>query len=239
MVVDDEPLAAQLLEGYIKRTDFLELIAVCDSPASAAKALAKNPEVQLLFLDIQMPEQSGIDFSATLDSNIRVIFTTAFSEYAISGYKVNALDYLLKPFNYEEFLLAAQKAQKWFDLMYNKSEEESKDLLFVKSGYQTVQIKMSDILYLQGFKDYIKIYLESQPSPVLTLMTMKSMAQSLPDDKFVRVHRSYIVPIDRITSSDKNSLKLGGQIKLPVSESYKVPLQEKIETRMVRKNKNT
>jgi two-component system LytT family response regulator len=236
MVIDDEPLAVQLLESYINRTDFLELVATSDNPISASKILEKNPEVQLLFLDIQMPELSGIDFSATLSSDIRIIFTTAFSEYAISGYKVNALDYLLKPFNYEEFLLAAQKAQNWFDLIGNKSEAESSDQLFIKSGYQTVQIRLSDVLYFQGFKDYIKIYLESQSAPILTLMTMKKMTSSLPDDRFIRIHRSYIVPISKIVSADKDTVKMVSGAKLPISDSYKEELQKVIESRTIRKN---
>lgn len=232
MIVDDEPLAVQLLENYINRTPFLELVAKSNSPLEAKKMLNKQV-VNLLFLDIQMPDLNGIDFSATVKQDTRIIFTTAFSEYALSGYRVNALDYLLKPFNYDEFYAAADKAKNWFDLVRKNDDLESDNLLFVKSGYQNVQIKLNDILYFQGFKDYIKIYVKSQSSPILTLMTMKGMEASLPEGRFVRVHRSYIVPIDRITSSDKSTVWLG-DIQVPISESYKDGFMDVISTRFIK-----
>jgi DNA-binding LytR/AlgR family response regulator len=232
MILDDEPLAVQLLENYIVRTPFLTLVAKSNSPIEAKKVLASH-SIHLIFLDIQMPDLNGIDFASQVNPETRIIFTTAFSEYALSGFKANALDYLLKPFNYDEFLTAAEKARNWFELVRKNDELESDNLLFVKSGYHNVQIRLNDVLYFQGFKDYIKIYLRTQGSPILTLMTMKSLITHLPEEKFVRVHRSYIVPIDKISSSDKSSVWIG-DIQLPVSESYKDSFMDVISTRFIK-----
>jgi len=232
IIVDDEPLAIQLLENYVNRTPFLELMGKFESPNEARKVLIQG-EINLVFLDIQMPDINGIDFSATISPETRIIFTTAFSEYALSAYKVNALDYLLKPFNYDEFYKSATKAKEWFELVRKSDQLDSDNMLFVKSGYNNVQIKLSEVHYFQGFKDYIKIYIKGNRSPILTLMTMKSMIEILPEDKFIRVHRSYIIPVNRIKSADKTSI-LVDDVRVPLSDSYKDAFNDFIATRFIK-----
>lgn len=233
IIVDDEPLAIKLLENYIRRTEFLECVGTAEHPKEAQKLLERH-KVNLVFLDIQMPDLNGIDFASNIHPETRIIFTTAFSEYALTSYKLNALDYLLKPFNYDEFLEAAKKALSWFQLVRQNHKLEQDNTLFIKSGYQNVQLKFEDIYYLQGFKDYIKIYLKSEPNPILTLMTMKTMVSHLPADRFVRVHRSYIVPIARITTAGKASLTLDNETEIPISDSYKNTVMQVINKKRIR-----
>ncbi|MCK9480342.1 MAG: LytTR family DNA-binding domain-containing protein [Bacteroidia bacterium] len=232
IAIDDEPLALQLIESYIKKTPFLELVGTYGNPLDALKVLDSD-NIDLLFLDIQMPDIYGLDFSKNVKADTRIVFTTAFDKYALDSYKSNALDYLLKPFNYNDFLNAVLKAKEWFDLIELKKSPKSEQMLFIKSGYNNVQIKISDISYLQGFKDYIKIYTDNNPSPILTLMTMKSMYDTLPKDKFIRVHRSYIIPVDKIKHSDKAHVWIKGA-KIPISDSYKESFTEFIATRRIR-----
>ena len=189
MVVDDEPLAAQLLGDYVRQTPFLSLEGICSSAVEAFSMWQEHP-ADLLFLDIQMPELNGLEFSKMVDSGTRIVFTTAFDQYAIDGYKVNALDYLLKPISYVDFLQAANKAVQWFELLQQPKEEIQS--IFVKSEYKLVQIELSKILYIEGLKDYLKIYEEDSPKPILSLMSMKAMEELLPASRFMRVHRSYI-----------------------------------------------
>ena len=188
-IVDDEPLALSLLESYVNKTPFLNLTGKYSSAMQAMKELP-DMKVNLLFLDIQMPELNGLEFSRMVDPQTRIVFTTAFGQYAIDGYRVNALDYLLKPISYPDFLQAANKALQWFDLVQKPEEKES---IYVKSDYKLVQIELKKILYIEGLKDYIKIYLEDSPKPILSLMSMKSMEELLPANRFMRVHISYIV----------------------------------------------
>jgi two-component system LytT family response regulator len=232
ILVDDEPLAVQLLENYILKTPFLELLGTFESAISAKEYLS-NHAVNLVFLDIQMPDLNGLDFSAQIDPQTRIIFTTAFEEYALSGFKANALDYLLKPFNYDEFNKAAMKAKEWFELVRKGDDLDADNLLFIKSGYNNIQIKLSDIHYFQGFKDYIKIFMKDSKNPILTLMTMKSMMDNLPEDKFIRVHRSFIIPVDRIRSADKSSVMVD-DAKIPLSDSYKDAFNDFIATRFIK-----
>ncbi|MBX2984547.1 MAG: response regulator transcription factor [Bacteroidia bacterium] len=232
IAIDDEPLALQLVESYIKKTPFLELVGVFSTPLDALRVLDYE-SIDLIYLDIQMPDISGIDFSKNINSNIRVIFTTAFGEYALDAYKANAIDYLLKPFNYNDFLNASLKAKEWFDLISMKQSPKSEPMLFVKSGYNNVQIKLSEITYFQGFKDYIKIFTDNNPSPILTLMTMKSLMDTLPKEQFIRVHRSYIVPVNKIKNSDRGHVWVRNH-KIPISDSYKETFAKFIATRAIR-----
>ena len=176
-IVDDEPLALGLLESYVNKTPFLELVGKYSSAVQAIKELPEK-HIDLLFLDIQMPELNGLEFSKMVDSGTRIVFTTAFDQYAIDGYKVNALDYLLKPISYVDFLQAANKAVQWFELLQQPKEEIQS--IFVKSEYKLVQIELSKILYIEGLKDYLKIYEEDSPKPILSLMSMKAMEELLP-----------------------------------------------------------
>lgn len=175
-IVDDEPLALSLLESYVNKTPFLELAGKYSSAVQAMKELPGH-QIDLLFLDIQMPELNGLEFSKMVDARTRIVFTTAFGQYAIDGYRVNALDYLLKPISYVDFLQAANKALQWFELVQKPEEIDS---LFVKSDYKLVQVELKKILYIEGLKDYIKIYTEDTPKPILSLMSMKSMEELLP-----------------------------------------------------------
>ena len=181
------------------------------------------------FLDIQMPELNGLEFSRMLPPETCIIFTTAFDQYAIDGYKVNAIDYLLKPISYPDFLQAANKALHQHELMHRTPQDEI-DSIFVKSEYKLVQIELRKILYVEGLKDYIKIYEEDNPKPVLSLMSMKAMEDLLPPSQFMRVHRSYIVRKDKIRVIDRGRIVFG-KTYIPISDSYKQAFQEYLEKR--------
>ena len=226
-IVDDEPLALDLLESYVKKTPFLTLAGKYSSAVQAMKELP-GKQIDLLFLDIQMPELNGLEFSKMVNSHTRIVFTTAFGQYAIDGYKVNALDYLLKPISYVDFLQAANKAVQWFELLQQPKEEI--DSIFVKSEYKLVQIELKNILYVEGLKDYIKIYEEGNSKPILSLMSMKAMEEMLPASRFMRVHRSYIVQKDKIRIIDRGRIVFGKNY-IPVSDSYKQTFQEFLDKR--------
>ena len=210
-IVDDEPLALGLLESYVNKTPFLELVGKYSSAVQAIKELPEK-HIDLLFLDIQMPELNGLEFS----------------KYAIDGYKVNALDYLLKPISYVDFLQAANKAVQWFELLQQPKEEIQS--IFVKSEYKLVQIELSKILYIEGLKDYLKIYEEDSPKPILSLMSMKAMEELLPASRFMRVHRSYIVQKNKIRIIDRGRIVFGKNY-IPISDSYKQAFQEFLDQR--------
>ena len=230
VIVDDEPLALDLLESYVRKTPFLELAGKYSSAVQAMKELAGHP-ADLIFLDIQMPELNGLEFSKMLPPDTRIVFTTAFDQYALDGYKVNALDYLLKPISYVDFLHAADKALHWFERMQSSPrKEEEIDSIFVKSEYKLVQIELRNVLYVEGLKDYIKIYEEDNPKPVLSLMSMKAMEDLLPASQFMRVHRSYIVRKDKIRVIDRGRIVLG-KTYIPISDSYKQAFQEYLDKR--------
>ncbi len=230
VIVDDEPLALDLLESYVRKTPFLELAGKYSSAVQAMKELAGHP-ADLIFLDIQMPELNGLEFSKMLPPDTRIVFTTAFDQYALDGYKVNALDYLLKPISYVDFLHAADKALHWFERMQSSPrKEEEIDSIFVKSEYKLVQIELRNVLYVEGLKDYIKIYEEDNPKPVLSLMSMKAMEDLLPASQFMRVHRSYIVRKDKIRVIDRGRIVFG-KTYIPISDSYKQAFQEYLDKR--------
>ena len=222
VIVDDEPMALNLVETYVKKTPFLVLKEKCSSAIEAMEFIKTEP-VDLLFLDIQMPDLTGIEFSKMLPKETRVIFTTAFDQYALEGFKVEALDYLLKPFDYAEFLAAANKASNWFSLVKGKSKtkvSEEKEFLFVKSEYKQLKINLDEVLYFEGLKDYIKIWLKGQPKAILTLMNLKSLEEELPKDKFMRVHRSFIVSLQAIDVIERSQIIIRDQ-RITVSENYK------------------
>ena len=222
VIVDDEPMALNLVESYVEKTPFLMLKKKCNSAIEAMEFIKTEP-VDLLFLDIQMPDLSGIAFSKMLPKETRVIFTTAFDQYALEGFKVEALDYLLKPFDYAEFLAAANKARTWFELLKGNKQNivsEEKEFLFVKSEYKQLRIKLEDVLYFEGLKDYIKIWLKDNPKAILTLMSLKSLEEELPDTKFMRVHRSFIVSLKNIEVIERSQIIINNQ-RITVSEQYK------------------
>lgn len=219
-IIDDEPLAVELMESYVRKTPFLELQGSFGSGVAAFGMLRDRP-VDLLFCDIQMPGLNGVEFSRMLPADTRVIFTTAFSRYAVEGFRVNAVDYLLKPISYADFLAAAQKALEWFELK-RRAGAPADDLrsIFVKTEYRLRQIELERILYIEGLKDYVKIHVEDEPHPVLSLMSLKSLGEQLPADRFIRVHRSYIVQPAKIRTIERNSIVFGRE-RIPISENYR------------------
>lgn len=229
-LVDDEPLALELLGSYVEKTPMLQLQGKYSSAVMAMRQLTETP-VDLLFLDIQMPDLNGLEYSKLVPPETRIVFTTAFDQYAIDGYKVNALDYLLKPISYNDFLTAVHKAVEWFELKRNikPDTEPAADFIYVKSEYKLVRIDLNDILYIEGLKDYIKIYTESSPRPVLSLMSMKSMEENLPSDRFMRVHRSYIVQKNKIQVVERGRIAFGKNY-IPVSDNYKQDVQNYLNT---------
>lgn len=225
-IVDDEPLAVGLMESYVKKTPFLELVKSYTNPVKAISGLLEEP-VDLLFCDIQMPGLDGLELSRMLGNETRIIFTTAFSNYAIEGYKVNAVDYLLKPISYPDFLRAAKKAAEMIEQSHAAAEpaSTSPDCIFIKSEHRLVKVKCQDITYIEGLKDYVKIHCGKDTEPILSLMTMKSLEEMLPQSLFLRVHKSYIVHIGAIDMIDKTGVYIS-QKYIPVSESNRSRLFE-------------
>lgn len=220
IIVDDEPMALNLVESYVEKTPFLSLKKKCGSAIEAMEFIKSEP-VDLLFLDIQMPDLTGIEFSKMLPKETRVIFTTAFDQYALESFKVEALDYLLKPFDYAEFLAAANKAHTWFNLINTKSAvSDEKEFLFVKSEYKQLRIKLADVLYFEGLKDYIKIWVKDNPKPILTLMSLKSLEEELPETHFMRVHRSFIVSLKNVEVIERSQIIINEQ-RITISDQYK------------------
>jgi DNA-binding LytR/AlgR family response regulator len=229
IAIDDEPLALRLVSDYVSKTPFLELVGSFDNPLDAIDFLSKQ-SVDLIFVDIQMPDLTGIEFARSLEGAPKIVFTTAYEKYAIEGFKLNAIDYLLKPFSYEEFLKAAGQARKQTELEANvlPSIEANSQFLFLKSEYKIRRINFNDILYIEGLKDYIKVYISGDDKPVMSLNSIKSLEQKLPEDKFMRVHRSFIVNLDKIDTIERSRI-IFGKVYIPVSDQYKDKFQEYLD----------
>ena len=237
-IVDDEPLAVELLASYVKKIPFLELCGKYSNATDALHGIGEEP-VDLLFLDIQMPELNGLELSKMVPENTRIVFTTAFNQYAVDGFRVNALDYLLKPISYADFLEASNKALQWFQLVQQNEQqqpaatpapEEEQRSIFVKSEYKLLQIDLDDIRYIEGLKDYVKIYTEQSPHPILSLMNMKAIEQMLPASRFIRVHRSFIVQKSKIREIERNRIVFG-DVYIPIGDSYKQAFQDFINNK--------
>ncbi len=225
-IIDDEPLAAGLLKSYAEKPPFLELTGTFGSAIEAMRQLREHP-AQLLFLDIQMPELSGIEFAKILPSETKIIFTTAFQQYAIEGYKVSALDYLMKPVSYDDFVRAANKALDWFTVSLKQELYARDRFMFVKSDYKLVRVALDDILYIEGLKDYVRFYL-TDGTRIMSLMNMKKLEDYLPRPEFMRTHRSYIVHMPKAHSVDRLRIVFGDQL-IPVSDSYKDEVQQYLD----------
>jgi DNA-binding LytR/AlgR family response regulator len=221
-IIDDEPLAAGLLESYARKTPYLYLAGTYNSAITAMKDLRESP-VQLLFLDIQMPELSGIEFAKILPKETKIIFTTAFPQYAVEGYKVNALDYLLKPISYDDFLKSTDKALEWFSVLMKQDVYRRDRFMFVKSDYKLLRIDLHDILYIEGLKDYVRFYLKNGDR-IMSLMSMKKLEEYLPRPEFLRTHRSYIVHMTEAPLVDRFRIVFG-ETYIPISENYKDDVQ--------------
>ena len=235
-IVDDEPLAVELLASYVSKIPFLELNGKYTNATDALHGIGQNP-VDLLFLDIQMPELNGLELSRMMPESTRIVFTTAFNQYAIDGFRVNALDYLVKPISYADFLEASTKAMQWFQLVHQSEQaapaapaDEEPRSIFVKSEYKLLQIDLDDIRYIEGLKDYVKIFTESSPHPILSLMNMKAIEQMLPTSRFIRVHRSYIVQKSKIREIERNRIVFG-DVYIPIGDSYKQAFQDFINAK--------
>jgi len=229
IAIDDEPLALRLVSDYVSKTPFLELVGAFDNPLDAIDFLSTQ-SADLIFVDIQMPDLTGIEFARSLENAPKIIFTTAYEKYALEGFKLNAIDYLLKPFSYEEFLKAAQKARKQSELEASvlPSIEANSQFLFLKSEYKIRRINFNDILYIEGLKDYIKVYTTGEDKPVLSLNSIKSLEQKLPEDQFMRVHRSFIVNLNKIDTIERSRI-IFGKTYIPVSDQYKDKFQEYLD----------
>ncbi|WP_299524048.1 LytTR family DNA-binding domain-containing protein [Winogradskyella sp.] len=214
IIIDDEPLAVDLLESYVSKVENLKLIGTFNNPLDALKLL-RETSVDVLFLDIQMPEITGVEFKKIIRPEVKVIFTTAYSEYALESYDLNAVDYLLKPITFQRFLQAVEKVQ---EKTVSIQPDDGIDYLFVKTEYRHQKIVFSDILYLKGLSDYVAI--QTKEGKVLTLQNMKDFEQILPKNKFIRVHKSYIVSLEHIEFIERNRIVIEGEY-IPIGATYK------------------
>jgi len=232
IAVDDEPLALALIEDFSKKIPFLNFIKSCKNAFEAIDVIQKE-KIDLIFLDINMPDVSGIELIKNIDNKPFVIFTTAYSEYAVEGFELNAVDYLVKPFLFERFFKAVNKAYELFNLKNKKqpikvveSNSTVQDFIFVKADYSSIKIFLKDILYLEGLKDYVKIH--TVEKKLLTLITMKKIEEKLPSSNFIRVHRSFIVALDKIESIQRNRIIINN-VRIPVGNSYKEDFYKRID----------
>jgi two-component system, LytTR family, response regulator LytT len=237
VAIDDEPLALELVSKFIEQTSFLKLAGRFSNAIEALSFINQN-DVELIFLDIQMPDLSGMELARVLDgkknaAHTRIIFATAYHQFAIEGYKVEALDYLLKPYSYEEFLNAATKGYQYFErissvantTINHQIESSVADYIFLKVEYQLVKVLLRDISFVEAYKDYVKVHLLSKPHPLLSLSSLKSMEELLPKNLFMRVHRSFIIGLNHIDSISKNIIQIGTH-NIAVGENYKDVFQE-------------
>ena len=230
IAIDDEPLALRQIKSYIERTESLSLVATCRS-AIEAQQILEEQKIDLIFVDINMPDLNGIDFVRSLAGNYYVIFTTAYSEFALEGFKLNAIDYLLKPFTYDEFTKAIQKVVSLVDLVNrchaaenamaaNEAESADKEYISVKADYKTQLVRIADIVYLESASEYVRLHIEGSAT-ITTLFRLKNMETTLPQESFLRVHRSYIVNLKRISSYTKGRIFLDNGEYIPLGENYK------------------
>lgn len=238
-IIDDEPLARDLIKSYVEKTPFLELIGAYESATYAIKTLISG-NLDVVFLDINMPCVNGIELAEVIPSECRIIYITAYEQYAIQGFKANALDYLLKPVSYPEFIKAVNKAAQWTAMhkaLVEKSGNKS-DYIIVKSDYKLMQICLSDIQYVEGQKDYVKIYIDKEPFMITSLMNLKTLEHRLPQQRFMRVHRSFIVNMSKIKMIERNRIVFG-KVYIPISETYKDSFTNYLQSHLVTANQDS
>ena len=239
IAIDDEPLALQQLVAYISKIPFLSIVGQCQS-AIEAKQIMQSDVVDAIFCDINMPDINGMDFVKSLATPPIIVFTTAYSEYAVEGYKVDAVDYLLKPFGLDEFQRAANKVKRVYeqindnDSTSNQSVSEDASTLFLKTEHRIVKVDISDILYVEGMSEYMKIHLISQPKPLIVLLSMKKLEERLPSN-FMRIHRSYIINLDKIIEVNKNRVIIDKDAYLPIGDLYRDTFNNYLNTRFLGK----
>ncbi|MES2827482.1 MAG: LytTR family DNA-binding domain-containing protein [Bacteroidota bacterium] len=239
IAVDDEPAALNLVTSYIEQTPFLQLVGKFNNALDALREIHSNPAIQLVFLDIRMSDLNGVELARIIEQsdrkkNLKVIFTTAYDQYAVEGFKVDALDYMVKPFSFVDFSKAASKAFDYFMLLGSSTQptgskmiqmEDAKPYVYVKVEHQLVKVDIESIRYIESLKDYVKIYMKQSDKPLLTLTSLKKLQEKLPGNLFLRLHRSFIVSTSAITSATKTSVQIG-ETTIPVSEQFKEPFNE-------------
>ena len=237
IIIDDEPLALQQMESYVKKITYLELVAACQSAIDAKEVLEKH-KIDVMFCDINLPELSGLDFVKSLDNPPMVVFTTAYSEYAVEGFQLEAIDYLLKPFGFDDMKRAADKVKKRYDALrtlQEVSQIDEDDAIFLKTDYKIVRINISHIRYVEAMSEYLRIYLTDYPRPIIVLLSMKKMEERLPSRSFMRVHRSYIINLKMIQEISKNRILLGDDIEVPIGDSYREQFNAYINSKFLTK----
>lgn len=247
LAIDDEPLALKQTEGYLRKVPFFELAGCCQS-AIDAMAVLERQDIDVIFIDINMPDLNGLDFVRSLNHPPMVVFTTAYQEYAIDGYKVNAIDYLLKPFGMSDVLRAADKVKRQYELMHTASLSpvDEDDALFIKTEYKVVRLKVNDILYVEGMAEYLRIHMteksahsstqDATPSkPVVALLSMKKMEERLPAAHFMRIHKSYIINLHHVSEIQKNRVFLDHSCEIPIGDSYRERLNEYVNSKFLGK----
>lgn len=236
LAIDDEPLALRQLAAYLKKVPFFELVDSCQS-ALEAMAILENQEVDVLFIDINMPELNGLDFVRSLQHPPMVVFTTAYQEYAVEGYKVDAIDYLLKPFGMGDVLRAADKVKRQYDLLHTASLSpmDEDDALFLKSEYKVVRVIVSHVIYIEGMSEYLRIHVADQPKPIIVLLSMKKMEERLPDADFMRIHKSYIINLHHIAEINRSRVVLDNGAVTPIGDSYREKLNEYVSKKFLGK----
>ena len=239
MAIDDEPLALQQIAAYIGKVPFLELAAQCQS-ALEAHAFLQHDTVDVIFCDINMPDLNGMDFIKALAAPPLVVFTTAYAEYAVEGFKVNAVDYLLKPFGLQDFMRTANRIQERLQPLRPLTSHpspltsENDNIIFLKTDYRIVKVTISDIRYVEAMSEYLKVYLEGDAKPIVTLLSMKKMEERLPD-YFMRIHRSYIINLTKVQEVNKNRVIMDSETYLPIGDMYKETFQKYIDAKFLSK----
>jgi len=229
IAIDDEPLALRKLVSYIKKIPYLELVAECRS-AIEAQQVVNREEVEAIFLDINMPDLNGLDFAKSVEQDHSrgpiMVFTTAYAEYAVEGYKANAVGYLLKPYGFDEFEAAAQKVRDIHEIRHQAATEVTNDstdndIIFVKSDYKIVRIDTSTIRYIEAMSEYLRIACDDRDKPVIVLLSMKKIEEHLPSSRFMRIHRSYIINLNKLREVKKNHVVLDDNTTMPIGDNYK------------------
>ncbi len=237
IIIDDEPLALKQMEGYISKIPYLELVAAYQS-AIDAREFIENDKVDVMFCDINLPELNGLDFVKSLDNPPMVVFTTAYSNYAVKGFQLDAVDYLLKPFGLEDLTRAAEKVKKRYDAlrsMQELSQIDEDDAIFLKTEYKIVRINISQISYVEAMSEYLRIYLVNSTKPIIVLLSMKKMEERLSSRSFMRVHRSYIINLRLIREVSKSRILLDEEIEIPIGDSYREQFNAYINSKFLTK----
>ena len=242
IIVDDEPLAVAQLEKYVERVPFLVNVGSCSSAVEAMDILSTG-NVDAMFVDINMPDIDGVQLVRSLARPPMVVFTTAYSEYAIEGFRLDAIDYLLKPIAFDSFLKAANKLKLIYGIKnpaqpaVEQGDTVANDCLYVKSDYKMLRVPISSIKYIEGMSEYVRIFVEDSPKPIVSLLSMKKIEESLPADTFMRVHRSYLVNLNKVKEVSKMRIVYDGDVYVPIGEMYKEKFFEYIDKRFVGKGK--